>query len=153
MAKVAETQVAEAGSLGAMSTGPDPAQSEVVFKEGDSLRTMFERQLEFMRLLKDADKLPEWPIDLTSKYGQRQIKELIFAMIEEITEASFILKNRTHRFTDHTDVDFAHFREELADALAYFIEICIFSGISPVELFEEYCKKNEVVTRRARDGY
>ena len=47
----------------------------------------------------------------------------------------------------------ARFREELGDALAYFIEICIFAGISPVELYEEYCRKNAIVQKRVKDGY
>lgn len=119
----------------------------------DRLEEIFSRQRALMEKLIQADKLPEHPIDITSKHGQRQIKELIFAMIEEMAEASFILKNRQHRFTDHTDVDFGHFKEELADALAYFVEICVFAGIGPDELFAEYCAKNAVVQKRVAEGY
>lgn len=119
----------------------------------DRLDEMFKRQTELMDDLIAGDKLPEYPVDITSKYGQRQIKELTWAMVEEMAEASYILKNRSHRFTDHTDVDFAHFKEELGDALAYFIEICVFAGIGPKELFEEYCLKNAVVRKRIKDGY
>jgi NTP pyrophosphatase (non-canonical NTP hydrolase) len=121
--------------------------------EVDTLKDAFRRQTELMQALKAGDKLPEWPIDLTSKYGQRLIKELIWAMVEEMAEASFILKNRSHRFTDHTDVDFAHFKEELADAFSYFIEICVYAGIDHDELFKEYCRKNYVVKKRVQDGY
>ena len=119
----------------------------------DRLGDMFERQKQLMQLLIDHDKLPEHPIDITSKMGQRQIKELTWAMVEEMAEASYILKNRSHRFTDATDVDFAHFKEELADALAYFIEICVFAGIGPDELFAEYCAKNALVKDRVKQGY
>jgi NTP pyrophosphatase (non-canonical NTP hydrolase) len=119
----------------------------------DSLTDIFSRQMEFMDMLVMADKLPEYPIDITTKYGQRQIKEIVWNMVEEMAEASFILKNRAHRFTDHTDVDFEHFKEELGDALAYFVEICVMSGITPEELYAEYCRKNAFVKKRARDGY
>lgn len=119
----------------------------------DKLNEIFRRQKELMEELIAADKLPEHPIDITSKYGQRQIKELTFAMIEEMTEGTYILKNRPHRLTDHPDVDFAHFKEELADALAYFIEICVFAGIDEDELFQEYCRKNAIVKKRVQDGY
>lgn len=119
----------------------------------DRLDEMFRRQKVLMDELILNDKLPEAPVDITSKHGQRQIKELVFAMIEELTEGTYILKNRVHRFTDHTDVDFAHFKEELGDALAYFIEICIFAGINPNELYNEYCTKNAVVLKRIKDGY
>ncbi len=119
----------------------------------DKLEEVFVRQHQLMGKLIMADKLPEAPVDVTSKPGQRLIKELIWAMVEEMAEASFILKNRSHRFTDHTDVDFAHFKEELADALAYFVEICVYADIGPEELFREYCAKNAIVQKRVRDGY
>ncbi len=119
----------------------------------DHLEEIFVLQTELMQLLRDNDKMPEWPIDITSKPGQRMIKELCWHTVEELAEAAFLLKNRTHRFTDHKDIDFAHFKEELADALAYFIEICIFAGLSPQELFEEYKNKNAIVKKRVKDGY
>ena len=119
----------------------------------DMLESIFYRQKVLMQKLIDLDKLPEYPVDITSKYGQRQIKELTFAMIEEMTEGTYILKNRPHRLTDQQDVDFDHFREELGDALAYFIEICVFANISPKDLFEEYCRKNAIVQKRITDGY
>lgn len=119
----------------------------------DRLEQIFIKQKELMDALVNGERLPSYPIDITTKYGQRQIKELTWAMVEEMAEASYILKNRSHRFTDHRDVDFAHFKEELGDALAYFIEICIFAGISPQELFEEYCVKNAVVKKRVQEGY
>ena len=134
-------------------TKEDVVQVAQAKMQVDKLENMFDRQKELMEVLIAADKLPEYPVDITSKYGQRQIKELTFAMIEEMTEGTYILKNRSHRFTDHTDVDFAHFKEELGDALAYFIEICIFAGISPQELFDEYCIKNAVVKKRVKEGY
>lgn len=126
---------------------------EVKPGEVDKLADAFRRQKELMELLIRGDKLPEHPIDITSKYGQKLIKELIWAMVEEVAEASFILKNRSHRFTDHTDVDFAHFKEELADAFSYFMEICVYAGIDSDELFAEYCRKNYIVKKRVEDGY
>ena len=119
----------------------------------DRLEDMFQRQEEFMQVLRDADKMPEWPIDITSKFGQRHIKEVNANMVAELFEAMYILKNRPHRFTDHTDVDFGHFKEELGDALAFFMELCIMAGISADELYEEYCRKNQIVKQRAQEGY
>jgi len=132
---------------GICDCGAEPTQGR------DRLGEMFVKQTDLMDTLIMNDKLPEYPVDITSKHGQRQIKELTWAMVEEMAEASYILKNRSHRFTDHTDVDFAHFKEELADALAYFLEICVFAGIGPQELYEEYCKKNAIVRQRVTEGY
>lgn len=119
----------------------------------DRLDDIFERQKLFMEELRLNEKLPEWPVDLTTKPGQRLIKETIFNLCEELFEASFTLKNRMHRLTDDRALDLDHFKEELGDALAYFVEVCILSGIDSKELFEEYKRKNKIVFDRIRNGY
>lgn len=119
----------------------------------DKLEDIFEKQKQFMEELRLNEKLPEWPIDLQTKMGQRLIKETIFNMIEELAEASFTLKNKVHKLSDDRAVDLDHYREELGDALAFFIEVCVLSGIGANELYEEYKRKNEVVFERIRNGY
>lgn len=119
----------------------------------DRLEDMFERQTAFMEELRRNDKLPEWPVDLTTKPGQRLIKETIFNTIEELAEASFTLKNRMHKLSDDRTLDIDHYKEELGDALAYFLEIVILSGFTAKELHEEYKRKNQVVFDRLRNGY
>jgi hypothetical protein len=122
-------------------------------KNEDTLEKIFELQSEFMQQLVEHDKIPEYPVDLTSKQGQRFVKEIIFSMIEELTEASYTLKNRSHRLTDARLIDIDHYKEEISDALAYFVELCIISGISPIELFELYKQKNKTVKERLNSGY
>lgn len=119
----------------------------------DMLTDIFERQCVFMERLKDNDILPEWPVDLTTKGGQRLIKEFIFNTIEELAEASFTLKNKAHKVTDDRKVDLDHYKEELGDALAYFVEICILSGFTAKEIYEEYNRKNGIVKERLESGY
>lgn len=119
----------------------------------DRFEKMFELQNEFMRLLKDHDKMPEFPIDLTSKPGQRLVRETILNMIEELMEASFCLRNKMHRLTDVRVLDREHYVEELGDAFAFFMEVVILSGITPEELFQEYVKKNRIVRERLQRGY
>lgn len=119
----------------------------------DKLDDIFAKQEVFMELLKDNDRMPEWPVDLTTKLAQRLIKETVWNLVEELAEASFTLKNRMHRMTDEKDVDIGHYREELGDAFAFFIEICILSGVSPSELHAEYTRKNAVVIDRLKGGY
>jgi NTP pyrophosphatase (non-canonical NTP hydrolase) len=97
--------------------------------------------------------MPEYPIDLTTKQGQRFIRETILNMIEELMEASFCLRNKMHKLTDDKELDFEHYREELGDAFAYFIEVCILSGISADDLYGEYSRKNQIVKQRILDGY
>jgi len=119
----------------------------------DKLEEIFFNQTKFMEELKDNDRLPEWPVDLTTKPGQRLIKEMIFNTIEELAEASFTLKNKMHKLTDDRSLDIDHYKEELGDALAYFVEICVLSGIDAKELYEEHKRKNAVVFERLRRNY
>ena len=119
----------------------------------DMFEDIFERQTKFMEELRDNDKLTEWPVDLTTKPGQRLIKETVFNLIEELAEASFTLKNRTHRVTDVRMLDIGHYKEELGDAMAYLIEVCILSGFTPEEMYEEYKRKNKIVSERLKSGY
>lgn len=119
----------------------------------DKLDKVFAFQREFMDMLVEHDKFPEYPVDLSTKPGQRFFKETAFNMIEELMEASFTLKNRMHKLSDDTEVDMPHFREELGDAFAYFIELVILAGMTPQDLYDEYCRKNQIVRDRLRNGY
>lgn len=119
----------------------------------DKLDRAFIKQREFMDMLLEHDKFPEYPVDLKTKPGQRFVKECAFNLIEELMEASFTLKNRQHKLSDDTELDFAHFVEELGDAFAYFIEICHLCGISADDLYNEYSRKNQIVKERLQSGY
>jgi NTP pyrophosphatase (non-canonical NTP hydrolase) len=119
----------------------------------DKLDKVFVKQREFVDMLVEHDKFPEYPVDLTTKPSQRLAKEIILNLIEELMEASFTLKNRQHKLTDDRELDFEHYREELGDAFAYFIELCLISGISADDLYNEYARKNQIVKQRLADGY
>lgn len=119
----------------------------------DKLHDMFEKQTLFMEELRNHDRLPEWPVDMATKPAQRLLKETIFNAIEELCEASFTLKNRMHKLSDDRSVDIDHFKEEIGDALAYLMEVCILSGFSADELYKEYIRKNQVVHDRLKNGY
>lgn len=119
----------------------------------DKLEKMFMKQREFMDMLREHDRIPEYPLDLETKAAQRLIKETVWNLVEELAEASYTLKNRMHRLTDERELDFDHYREELGDAIAYFLEICILSDISADDLYGEYSRKNQVVKDRLSKGY
>lgn len=119
----------------------------------DKLDKIFAKQKEFIDMLVEHDKFPEYPVDLTTKPGQRLVKEVAFNMIEELMEASFTLKNRQHKLSEDTELDFDHFLEELGDAMAYFVEILIVCGVTPQQLYDEYSRKNAIVKQRLESGY
>ena len=119
----------------------------------DKWNRMWAKQEEFMDLLEENDILPPWPIDPTTKQSQRMLKEIAGEMHGELWEATYTLKNKAHRLTDDQSFDRAHYVEELGDVLAYFMELCIMSGISPDEMYDEYVRKNGIVKERFEDGY
>jgi len=119
----------------------------------DLWKDMFYRQEGNMQILEERDVLPPWPIDLTTKQGQRMIKEIVSDCHNELWEATYTLKNKIHKVTDDREFDRSHYVEELGDTLAYFMEICILSGISPQEMYNEFCRKNRVVKERFESGY
>lgn len=121
--------------------------------KADKLEKAFSLQREFMDLLVENDKLPEYPVDLTTKPGQRLIKETVWNMVEELAEASFTLKNRMHKLSDDSQLDFPHYLEELGDAFAFFMEVCLLSGITAEQLYDEFRRKNQTVRERLRNGY
>lgn len=119
----------------------------------DKLDRAFVLQREYIDMLVEHDKFPEYPVDLGTKPGQRFIKECTFNCIAELMEATVELKNKAHRLSDATDVDLTHYREEIGDAFAFFLELCIISGMSADDLYEEFRRKNAVVKRRLQEGY
>ncbi len=129
-------------------------EDEGVMSDADKLDKIFKLQQEFMELLVEHDKFPLFPVDLTTKQGQRFFKETAFNLLEELMEASFTLKNRMHKLSDDAEVDWEHFREELcADTMAYYVELLILAGITPQQLYEEYARKNFIVRKRLEEGY
>lgn len=118
----------------------------------DKLEKAFILQREFMDMLVEYDRLPEYPVDLTTKQGQRLIKEYVWNSVAELAEASQTLRNKNHVIKDVPELDFAHYLEELGDAFAFFMEICILSDIGPQQLYEQFQHKNQVVRQKLLDS-
>lgn len=119
----------------------------------DRFLEMYEQQKDFMVLLNKKRGFPAFPVDLSSKAGQKFLKTISYECADELHEARQHLKQKDHRITDVGAVDRAEYVEELVDALHYFFEIVIASGISADELFEAYIKKGEVNTERIENDY
>jgi len=119
----------------------------------DKLDRAFALQREYMDMLVEHDRFPEYPVDLGTKPGQRFVKECVFNCVAELFEATVELKNKMHRLSDAAEVDLEHYREEIGDAFAFFLELCVISGMTPDALYEEFRRKNAVVRRRLQEGY
>lgn len=119
----------------------------------DRLEQMMEQQELFMKLLKEKRGFPNFPVDLTSKVGQKFLKTISYECADELHEARQHLKNKEHRATHIDSINRAEYVEELVDALHYFFEIVIASGISMEEMFEMYMKKGQINFDRINGGY
>lgn len=120
----------------------------------DKLQEMWEQQLDFMKLLQNKRNFPEFPVDVSSKSGQKFLKGITHECMHELFEANMMLKNsKDHRETEVSEFDRDSYVEELVDALHYFFEIAISSGISMNELHEAYMKKGKINVDRIKNGY
>ena len=91
-------------------------------------------------------------VNINTPINQHIIKDMAYRCITEIVEATECLKNKPWKQTHmHTDVE--HMKEEIADALHFFIELCLLCGMSAEDLYSYYLKKNGVNGFRIRSNY
>jgi len=120
----------------------------------DKLQEMWSQQEKFMQLLQLRRNFPEFPVDMTTKSGQKFLKGITHECMHELFEANLLLKNsKDHRATDVSEFSREDYVEELVDALHYFFEIAISSGVSMQELHEAYMKKGQININRIENGY
>lgn len=91
-------------------------------------------------------------ININTPINQYIIKDMAYRCITEIVEATECLKNKPWKQT-HVLTDKEHMKEEIADALHFFIELCLLLGITAEDLFSYYMKKNGVNGWRIRSKY
>lgn len=92
------------------------------------------------------------PANVHDARSQQVLKDYAWRVTEEIGEAMSCLKNKPWKTTQVlTDVD--HYEEELIDALHFFIELLLLSGITAERVFELYMRKHEVNQFRQRSAY
>lgn len=120
----------------------------------DKLDEMWKQQKQFMDLLREKREFPNFPVDTSTKSGQKILKSITHECMHELFEANLLLKNsKDHRATYLKEFDRESYIEELCDALHYFFEIAILSGISPDELYDSYIKKGKINVERVEKGY
>lgn len=120
----------------------------------DRLKEMWEQQKKFMELLKERRGFPSFPLNLSQKTEQKFLKGITHECMHELFEANLLLMNsKDHRATEIKDFNREAYIEELVDALHYFFEIAILSGVTCEELSDAYLKKGEINVSRIESGY
>lgn len=121
----------------------------------DKLQLMFEMQEAFMRRLKERDPyFPGWPLDMSTKYSQKEIRDLLWKAQHELAEGVVELKNaKEHRVTDVQGFDDEKLLEEIVDAFKFMQEAMIFMGITADDFYAAYTKKNDVINARIDNSY
>ena len=122
----------------------------------DKLEQIFAKRVSFMTALRDhkPDEYPSWPIELSNKKSQQHVRDMALRGVEEMFEALQHLKNwKPHRDTELQDFDRAEFLEEVVDAFNYFFSVLVLAGVDADELYDAYCKKDEIIHSRLKTGY
>lgn len=113
----------------------------------DMLETIFSHQKKTAERFKEVERrngvyYPD-SISIDSPMDQEFLKRLGGRIQQELSEAMECLKNKAWKQT-HVNTDVEHMKEELADALHFFIELCLCLGMNAEELFSYYLRKNKV---------
>lgn len=123
----------------------------------DALSTMFVKQEEHMEAYGSISHTT--PTVTAKAHGQldnpiiqAKIREYAGYTIEELMEAINHLKNKPWK-QSFKEVDRDAFLEEIADAWHFWIEMHLYAGITPEEVFKTYFKKSLVNEARRAEGY
>ena len=120
----------------------------------DILSTMFSQQLKHMQAYSELGHTLEphhWG-KLDDRPTQAAIREFAGYTVEELYEAINNLKNKPWKRSD-TETDVEAFKEELADAWHFFIELHILAGLDPIDVFRAYFRKAFINVNRQQNGY
>ena len=91
------------------------------------MRAIFLKQAELMTKYKEIEQLPAAPVSLHTASGQRIIKDFAWRTVEELTESA----EAWEKHGEDAAISRDHALEELADAVHFFVELCIFAGLTP----------------------
>lgn len=134
-------------------------RKDVQLPEGDMLKSIFEGQKELIEKYHTIERDRGFIVVEPNNYGnidhrmvQFRIKDLNARCIEELMEAMNTLKNKPWKVSE-VPTDKTHFYEEIADALHFFIELCITAGLDAEDLALMYHRKHAVNQFRQESKY
>jgi hypothetical protein len=126
---------------------------------GDMLATIFAGQRQLMEEYETIERGNGCVVVTPAAFGhldmrevQMRLKDLAYRVVEELSEATNCLKNKPWK-QSFVATDEEHFREELADALHFFVELLITAGMSAEDVFKIYFRKHAVNQFRQESKY
>lgn len=122
----------------------------------DRLEEIFLKREYFMNLIRNKypNTYSDWPVDISQKTSQNQLRDTALKGVEEMFEALGHLKNwKPHRDSDVPEINREEFLEEIVDAFNYFYSLIILMGVDSNEFFEAFKKKDEIIKKRLEKGY
>jgi len=123
----------------------------------DRLSSIFKRREEFMHMLraKFPNAYPvEWPVNLSNKDAQSNVRDIALKGVEEMFEALQHLKNwKDHRTTEMPEIDRDEFLEEVVDSFNYFFSLLILAGFNENDFFQMFEKKDKIIRDRLKGNY
>lgn len=119
--------------------------------ENDKLNRIFQLQRLLIEDLVRVDDV-HWPVDLSTREGQKLCREVVLRSTEELHEALQHLKQwKQHKHIDNHEFDHDAFLEEIVDSLHYIFELLIFVDIGAEQLYQAYRQKHLINMDRVRD--
>lgn len=104
----------------------DFQSGEIPTRWDEIVRAIFARQTELMAKYKEIEQLPDPPLALHHRHGQRILKDFAWRTVEELTESY----EAWEKHEEDRNVAEMHALEELADAVHFYVELLIFAGIT-----------------------
>ena len=84
-------------------------------------------------------------------HSQDYFNMCAFALIDEIMEATH--ETPWKKWKKNQTLNRDNLVKEMADALHFFVNMCLFADITADELYEAYCGKREINKERKDSGY
>jgi len=112
----------------------------------DKLETIFKMQADLQ-----VEKMGGHPYDFLQPLKIQFIKDMILALEDELHEAMGEVGWKPWATSRHINHD--AYRNELVDALHFFVNLCLVDGMDAQELFDRYVDKNAKNHKRQEDGY
>lgn len=111
---------------------------KLAINNGNGLEQMITAQKVLLKHYVVIEGLPQYPIDINSREGQKLLKDFCGRLLEELSEAFYEITTAME-YVSTNDMGGAkkaveNYNEEIADAMHFLLEIIIYSGITDITL-------------------